>query len=283
MGRTFLRKLTHKKITVAALVVLGALLLIAFVGPLVYPHSPYSTMTHRLMEPPSVEHWLGTDYAGRDLLARFIHGARLSIGIGLLSAVLGGTAGTCIGLLAGYHGGRVDGLLSRFIELLMAIPGLLLAILVVAVIGSGAASTVMAVSVMVVPTFARVVRGVAMEVREADFISACKLMGQSDRRIILTHVLPSCLPMLLITFTLNLGTAVLTTSSLSFVGLGLAPPSAEWGAMLHAARHAMRLQPMGIIVPGMAVTLFVMSASLIGDGLRDAFDPRYMGGVFREQ
>lgn len=182
--------------------------------------------------------------------------------------------GIFLGLMAGYFGGRTDTILSRMVDILMAFPGLLLAILVVAILGSGTMNTIIAISFFSIPGMARRTRGMVMSLKKREYVQACQIFGASNARILLTHILPNCVSLIIVDVTLALGTAILTSSSLSFLGLGVQPPTAEWGAMMNQAREMIRLQPIHAIIPGIAITMVVLSFSLVGDGLRDALDPK---------
>ena len=194
--------------------------------------------------------------------------------VSFVAVVIGSVTGILIGLCAGYFGGRTDTLLSRFVDILMAFPGLLLAILIVAILGSGLINTIIAISFFSIPGMARRTRGMVMSIKKREYVQACYIFGASDARILATHVFPNCISLIIVDVTLALGTAILTSSSLSFLGLGVQPPTAEWGAMMNQAREMIRLEPIHAIIPGIAITLVVLSFSLVGDGLRDALDPR---------
>lgn len=224
--------------------------------------------------PMTVQHPLGTDNLGRDTLARMIYGARVSLAISFAGVLSGALIGVLLGVSAGYFGGWVDAIISRFIDILLAFPGLLLAITIVAVLGPGSVNTVIAITIFTIPGLTRMVRSVVLSLKSSEYVEACKTMGESNLRIIFTHVIPNSMSQIIVNVTLSLGTAILTASSLSFLGLGVTPPEAEWGAMLSQMREVIRTYPTGVLVPGIAITLVVMSFSLVGDGLRDALDPK---------
>ncbi len=179
-----------------------------------------------------------------------------------------------LGVIAGYFGGKLDAIISRFIDFLLAFPGLLLAIVVVAILGNGIINTIAAIAFYSIPYIARMVRGVVLTIKNLEYIQACKVIGESDFRIIFTHIIPNSMSQIIVNTTLSLGTSILTASSLSFLGLGVTPPNPEWGAMLSQGREVIRSYPLAAIAPGLAITLVVLSFSLVGDGLRDALDPR---------
>ena len=257
-----LRRFMRRKVSVVAAALLILFVLIAILGPLVWQVDPLKQSVMKKYGPMTVQHPLGTDNLGRDTLARMIYGARVSLAISFA------------GVRAGYFGGWVDAIISRFIDILLAFPGLLLAITIVAVLGPGSVNTVIAITIFTIPGLTRMVRSVVLSLKSSEYVEACKTMGESNLRIIFTHVIPNSMSQIIVNVTLSLGTAILTASSLSFLGLGVTPPEAEWGAMLSQMREVIRTYPTGVLVPGIAITLVVMSFSLVGDGLRDALDPK---------
>lgn len=270
----FFKRFCRRKISLVSLVILLAIIAVCVFGPLVMGADPLEQDLLNQYARPSAEHLLGTDNLGRDILVRLIYGGRSSLAISFAGVISGTLVGVVLGVLAGYYGGKVDTLISRLIDILLAFPGLLLAIVVVAILGPGEANTVIAIAIFSIPTVARMVRGEVLKVRSADYISMCKVMGESGLRVIVRHVIPNASSQIIVNVTLQLGTAILTTSSLSFLGLGVQPPSPEWGSMLSQARDILRSYPLPAIVPGVVITLVVMCFSLVGDGLRDALDPR---------
>ena len=222
----------------------------------------------------SSKYWFGTDNLGRDLFSRVWVGARASLIIAIVATAIKLIIGTVYGALMAHFGGWVDAIISRFIDILLAFPGLLLAITIVAVLGPGSVNTVIAITIFTIPGLTRMVRSVVLSLKSSEYVEACKTMGESNLRIIFTHVIPNSMSQIIVNVTLSLGTAILTASSLSFLGLGVTPPEAEWGAMLSQMREVIRTYPTGVLVPGIAITLVVMSFSLVGDGLRDALDPK---------
>ena len=255
-------------------VIILAFLFMAVFGPMLVTTDPTDQDLLNKYAPPSSEHILGTDNLGRDTFSRIVHGARVSLLVSFIGTMVGSTIGAAMGIIAGYYGKWVDSLISRTIDFLLAFPGLLLAIVVVAILGNGLVNTMAAIAFYSIPYIARMVRGVVLTLRDSEYVQACKVMGVSNTRIIMTHILPNCMSQIIVNVTLNLGTAILTASSLSFLGLGVTPPNPEWGAMLSYARDAIRSYPWAAVVPGTAITMVVLSFSLVGDGLRDALDPR---------
>lgn len=274
MAHPAVERFGRNRAAVAGAVVLAGFVFAAAAGPALAPHSPIEQDLGNNYAPPSLRHPLGTDDLGRDTFSRLIHGARISLAVSVSSVAIGLLAGTALGLLAGHYRGWVDRALMRATDVLLAFPGILLAVVVVAVLGKGLVNTIVAVALMAAPTFARIARGSALAVGELEFVTASKALGASDARIMLRHLLPNCFSPLLVQATLMLGTAILIASGLSFLGLGVQPPDPEWGAMLSKGRELIRTAPVSAVAPGVALTLLVLSVSLVGDGLRDALDPR---------
>lgn len=274
MKNKVVRRFLRRRVSVVAAVVLAAIILACVLGPVFLRVDPLEQDILNAYASPSREHLLGTDNLGRDLLARMLYGGRNSLSISFEGVLLGTFLGVMLGVFAGYFGGWVDTLISRFLDILLAFPGLLLAIAVVAVLGNGMRNTVIAISIFSIPTVARMVRGEVLSLRGNEYIEACRVMGSSPVRIIFTHIIPNAVSQIIVNVTLQLGTAILIASSLSFLGLGVVPPDPEWGSMLSQAREVIRSYPMQALVPGAAITMVVMCFSLVGDGLRDALDPR---------
>lgn len=274
MTGTIFRRFLRRKVSVAGAVVLIFFFLVAIAGPMLCSQDPLEQDLVNKYQDPSVEHWFGTDYLGRDTFTRMVYGARISLTLSFTGVFSGCAAGVLMGVCAGYFGGWVDTVISRVIDILLAFPSLLLAITVVAILGNGTQNTAIAIAIFSVPSIARMVRGIVMANKGAEYIQACQVMGASHSRIIFTHIIPNAVSQIIVNITLNLGTAILTASSLSFLGLGVQPPDPEWGAMLSTGRDVIRAYPLAVFIPGIAVTLVVMSFSLVGDGLRDALDPR---------
>lgn len=272
--RAVFRRFLRRKVSVAAALVLLGIILLCILGPMFIHTDPLAQDLLNAYQSPSSEHLLGTDNLGRDIFIRMLYGGRTSIAISFEGVLLGTAMGVLIGVFAGYFGGIVDTLLSRLIDILLAFPGLLLAIAVVAVLGSGTQNTVIAISIFSIPSVARMVRGEVLSLRTNEYIAASKVMGENNFRIIFRHIIPNAVSQIIVNITLQLGTAILIASSLSFLGLGVQPPNPEWGSMLSQAREVLRSYPLQAIIPGLAITAVVMSFSLVGDGLRDALDPR---------
>ena len=274
MFKTVLRRFARRKVSVLGAVILLLFLLVALFGPMFCTQDPLAQDLVHKYQQPSSEHWFGTDNLGRDTFTRMIYGARVSLSISFAGVMSGCLVGVLLGVCAGFFGGWVDTLVSRLIDILLAFPSLLLAITVVAILGSGTENTAIAIAIFSIPSIARMVRGIVMSNKDAEYIQACRVMGASNARMIFTHIIPNAISQIIVNITLNLGTAILTASSLSFLGLGVQPPAPEWGAMLSTGRDVIRAYPLAVLIPGIAITLVVMSFSLVGDGLRDALDPK---------
>ena len=269
-----LSRFRRNKVAVASAVIIAGFVALATFAPLLAPFGPLEQDLVNNYAGPSLEHPLGTDELGRDTLSRLLYGSRISLGIAVSSVIIGVFIGAVLGLVAAYSGGVVDSVIMRVMDIMLALPGILLGIAIVVVLGNGVINTVIAVAVFSVPTFARLVRGSALAVLQLDYIMASRALGASGVRIVLAHVVPNSLTPLIVQSTLQLGVAILIASGLSFLGLGVQPPNPEWGAMLSKGRELVRSTPVAAFAPGMAITLLVMSFSLLGDGLRDALDPK---------
>ena len=250
------------------------LILIAAAAPLVAPYDPVTQDYDHLLEGPSLSHPMGTDNFGRDILSRIIYGGRISLTVGFVGTGMGVLIGVIIGILSGFYGGLIDGFFMRLLDIQLAFPGLLLAITIVAVLGVGTINVIIAIGIFSIPVFARVLRGSIMALKEADFVLAAHAVGVGDRRLMFVHLLPNAVAPVIVIATLRLGTAILTAASLSFLGLGIRPPSPEWGAMLSDGRQFIQNAPWVAIFPGVAILLIVLALNLFGDGLRDAIDPK---------
>lgn len=258
---------------VGASLVLG-ILLAAIALPLLIPWDPTQMNIRNALQTPNATHWLGTDHFGRDTLSRLAHGARISLQVALSATAVALIGGVILGSVAGYAGGMIDTLLMRFLDGFMAFPGILLAIALVAALGSGLFSLIVAIGIVSIPRFARVVRGTVLQKKELDYIVAARALGKPDWLILLTEILPNCMAPIIVQITLRLPTTILSEASLSFLGLGAPPPAPSWGRMLNDARGFMEISPELAIFPGIAIFLTVLGFNLLGDGLRDVLDPR---------
>ena len=258
---------------VGALIVLIAVTA-ALLGPLVMPYDPSAQELARRLEQPTLTHPFGLDELGRDILSRIVSGARISLLVGLSVVGVSSLLGMLLGSIAGYAGGRVDDLISRVMDVLMAFPGILLAIALVAVLGPSLGNVILALSVIGWVGYARLVRGQALRTRELEFVQAARAIGATGSRIVLRHVLPSALPAVVVQATLGMAGAIIAEAALSFLGLGVQPPTPSWGTMLDAGRSHLFDAPHLTLFPGLAIALLVLGFNFLGDGLRDRIDPR---------
>ena len=270
----FWRRLRKNKLAVIGLFVIILLILIAAFAPLIAPYGYAEQDLLNTFAPSSREHILGTDDLGRDELSRLIYGTRQSLQIGVFSVAIGMFIGTILGTIAGFYGGRADMLLMRFLDIYQSIPGLLLSIALATSLGPGLENAIIAIGVGTMSVYARIIRASLLRVRSMEFIEAARAINANDFRIIIKHALPNAIAPLLITITMSIGQSILSASMLSFIGLGAQPPTAEWGAMLTAGKDFMRTHGSLITYPGIAMLITVLSFNLLGDGLRDALDPR---------
>lgn len=268
------RRFSRQRLAVAAAGLLLMVMLAALLAPVLAPFDPAAPDYAHALEGPGLRHWAGTDEFGRDVFSRLLHGAGLSLGIGLAAVSLGTAAGMLLGLVAGFYGGWTDQLVMRFCDVLLAFPGLLLAIGLVAILGPGMGNVIWAVALFTVPVIARLVRATTLALNRTAYVDAARAMGVPDRVLMLRHILPGTLASVVVYVSLRIGTSILTAASLSFLGLGAAPPSPEWGAMLASGRSYIGVADHLTLLPGLAIFLTVLAFNLLGDGLRDAFDPR---------
>ncbi|ELY95348.1 binding-protein-dependent transport systems inner membrane component [Natrialba chahannaoensis JCM 10990] len=255
----------------------GVLGLVVVFGPTIVPHDPMEHAHANRLQGPSLEHPLGTDELGRDVLARLVYGARVSLGIAILVTAIRVVLGTVVGLVAGYVGGIVDELLMRLVDIQLAFPGLILALVIAGILGPSLRNLMIALAVVGWSTYARVVRGSVLSVKERDYVTAAQLVAMSRRRIAIRHLLPSVIHPVMVLATLNLGTVVLATAGLSFIGLGAQPPTPEWGTMIDSGSNYILDAWWLVTAPGVAIMFTVMGFNLLGDGIRDFLDPKQQG------
>lgn len=270
----FVRKFSKQK---TAIVALGFIFFLAILAIISYKIAPYNVDAFdysAITQLPSSKHLFGTDEFGRDIFSRVICGTRISLLVGLFSVSIGAFCGTILGLLSGYYGGILDSIIMRICDTLFAFPGIILAIGIVAILGPGISNVVIAVAVFSTPTFARLVRSSTLGLKESVFVQAARNIGTSDIGILVRHILPSALPNIIVQYTMTIGTSILTASSLSFLGMGAQAPTPEWGLMLSNGRNYMMSFWHITFFPGVAIFLTVLSFNLLGDGLRDALDPK---------
>jgi len=267
-------RLRRNRLAMAGAFILICLSLVAFTVPTLLQINPYEqSLRDSLVSPGSAAHWLGTDHLGRDILIRLIDGARISLTIGFISVGIAVLMGGLMGLVAGYFGGRIETILMRLMDMQLAFPGILAALVIVTVLGNGLTQAMIAVGISSIPKYARVVRGVTLALKLSLFVEAAQCIGASDRRILLLHIVPNALGPVITLATMGLATAILSAASLSFLGLGAQPPTAEWGLMLSEGRKYMRVAWWLAVFPGLAIMLTVIAINLLGDGVRDALDP----------
>ncbi len=269
------RRLKKDKLALIGAGWLIFVILVSLAAPLIAPYDPIDTSLKDRLQPIATPgHLLGTDDLGRDLLSRLVWGGRISLMVGFGAVLVAMIIGTILGLVTGYFGGRLDTVIMRLIDILMAFPAILLAIAIVAAIGPGLQNAMLAVAIVGVPYYARIVRGAAITLREQEYILASRAMGSGNSRLLLAHIFPNCLPPLIIAATLDIGWMIIFAAGLSFLGIGAQPPTPEWGIMLSQGHKFIRQAPHASIVPGLAIFLVVLALNLFGDGIRDALDPR---------
>jgi peptide/nickel transport system permease protein len=264
-------------IGVLGAVVVLILILVAVFAPFLAPFDPTDQGAKRLL-PPSREHWMGTDDLGRDIYSRIVYGTRVTLYVGLISVGIALTFGIIIGVSAGYYGGKTDSILMRGVDILLAFPGLVLAMLIAGLLGPNLTNTMIAVGIISIPTFSRVARGAVLSLLTEEYILATRALGGSNYHIIRHHILKNIFAPVLVLVTISLSTAVLAESSLSFLGLGVQPPNPSWGGMLSSGRPFMEIAPWIAIYPGLAIMIAVLGFNFLGDGLRDFLDPRLRRG-----
>ncbi len=280
-----LRRFARHRSAQVGLAILGFLVLVAIFAPLLAPHDPIKPIrTVKRRSPPCVhllgcpadqpQHFFGIDGNQRDLLSRIIFGSRLSLEIGVATVTFAIIIGTGLGAVGGYAGGWIDNIIMRFMDILLAFPSLLLSIAIVAVLGPGLINALLAIAFVSIPVYARIIRASVLQVKEQDFVSASRALGSSPVGILISHVLPNAVTPLIVQATLGIASAILDAAALSFLGLGAAPPTPEWGLMLGEERNSVFNAPHLVFIPGIAIMLTVLGFNLIGDGLRDALDPR---------
>lgn len=271
----FWRKFQGQRLALVAGGFVLALVLVAVLAPWLVPYDAENYFDYdALNATPSAAHWFGVDPLGRDIFSRILMGARISLAAGFISVAVGALVGTVLGLLAGYYEGWWDRIVMRISDVLFAFPGILLAIGIVAILGSGMVNVILATAVFSVPAFARLVRGNTLALKHLTYIEAVRSIGASDWTIITRHIFPGTISSVVVYFTMRIGTSIITAASLSFLGLGAQPPTPEWGAMLNEARADMMSAPHIALFPSLAIFFTVLAFNLLGDGLRDALDPK---------
>ncbi len=268
------RHLRRNRMAMIGLLILVLFLIVSIFAPMLTQYDPIKLNLINALQAPTSEHIMGTDWQGRDVLTRILYGGRISLAIGFITVVIGLAVGIPVGTISGYYGGKFDLFVQRIIDILIAFPGILLAIVVVTVLGVGVEQVMIAVGISTIPIYTRLVRGSVLSVKEEGYITAAKSLGIGDARIIIRHILPNCLGPIIVMSTFRIATSILWAAGLGFLGLGAQPPDPEWGAMLSNGRVYMRTLPHLVIFPGLAIFFMVLGFNLLGDGLRDALDPR---------
>lgn len=264
-------------IIVLGLIIILALMITAIFAPLIAPYNPYEPNPKSSLARPSAEHLLGADVLGRDFLSRMIYGARTALIVGLVATGVAATAGITMGLIAGFFGGWVLAVIMRFVDALMAFPLLITALVLAVLLGGGLHNIMIAVGIGLSVTYARVMCGMTLSVKQNDYILASRAGGATNLRIMLRHILPNCFPPIIVLITINLGGAIMVEAALSYLGIGIAPPGAAWGSMVADGYKYIRSDPWLALIPGIAIMLVVYAFNMVGDGLRDALDPRLRG------
>ncbi|TYS64486.1 ABC transporter permease [Sutcliffiella horikoshii] len=272
--KTFYKRMAKNKAAMAGVIIILAVVILGALAPVLATHEPNTTNVMDKLQGPSSEHYLGTDELGRDIFSRLLYGTKISLGIGFVSTILGAIAGVTLGIVAGYYGRWVDSLIMRICDVLLAFPGILLALAIVSVLGASTRNVIIAVAFYAVPSFARIVRGSTLSVKKLEYVDAIKAMGAKDGRIIFRHILPNIMSPIIVQATLYIASAIITASALSFLGMGTKPPTPEWGAMLSQGRAYLTQAPHITLFPGLVILLVVIGFNMMGDGLRDALDPK---------
>lgn len=275
--KRFFHTLFHRKIVVVSALIILFFLLCAIASPLLATHDPNAMDLKNILKDCSAEHWLGTDQFGRDLYSRIVYGSRIAFIVGVLSVILAGIVGTVLGLVAGYFGGIVDSVIMRLTEAINAIPSIILALALVAIFGRSFLMLPVVLGVSSIPGYARMMRGQVLTVRELDYVQASRIRGNSNIVTMAKHIFPNCLSPMIVIMTQSIGSTILGEAALSFLGAGIEPPTASWGAMVNDGYKYLMTHPGFSIIPGIAVILLVLAFNIFGDGIRDAMDPRMRG------
>ena len=270
-----MKRLSRNKLAIAGLIFLGVMIVLCIVGPIVSPYSDITaTDIANAKQPPSAQHWFGTDELGRDIFFRVLYGTRFSCSVGLVAVTIGLVIGVTLGAIAGFYGGTLEEVIMRSTDILGAVPNMLMAIVIVSVLGQSIWNLMLAVGITSVPQFVRITRAAVLTVRNQEYVEASKAIGLSNRRIIFKHILPNCLSPIIVQATLRVASAIISASSLSFLGLGVPAPSPEWGALLSGGRKYIRDYSYMTLFPGLAIMITVLALNMMGDGLRDSLDPK---------
>lgn len=278
-SRRFFNVLFGRRVVIFGVVIIFLLIVAAIFAPLLAPYEPNQANLEVALQQPSSQHLLGTDGLGRDVLSRLIYGSRIVIIVSLMVVFIAGVIGMLLGLIAGYFGGWIGTIIMRCMDAIMSLPPLVLILAVAVMLGPGLFNVIIAMTIGFVPTFCRLMHGQVLSAKENDYIMAANVIGANDFRIMFRHLIINVFPPLLVVLTLDLGFAILTEASLSFLGIGINPPTATWGAMINSGERYLLTNPVLAFAPGMAIVLVVLAFNLVGDGLRDALDPRLRGVI----
>ncbi len=278
-SRRIIRVMASRKVVIVGAVIVFIMVLVAIFAPLLAPYDPYTTNLKETLQPVSKNHWLGTDNSGRDTLSRIIYGSRTSLMVGIVSIFIASSIGMLLGLTAGYYGEIYGAVVMRFIDALMAFPMILMALVIAALLGGGITNVIIAIGISLTAVYARLMHGQVLSIKENDYVTASRAMGASSILIMFKHVFPNCLPPMIVLITMQLGSAILAEAGLSFLGIGIAPPGASWGSMVSDGYKYLLDMPVLSFAPGIAIMLIVFAFNMVGDGLRDALDPRLRGTI----
>lgn len=272
-AKDFFSALISNKAALLGLIIILILIFVALFGKFLMPYDPYTGELSQSLQSPSAAHFFGTDEQGRDIFSRVIDGTAVSLRVGVIAVAISLSIGTFFGAVCGYFGGKIDIILMRIMDIILAFPSMLLAIAFMSALGKGIDKAVIAISIVTIPEYARIVRGCVLSLKESEYVEAAKVIGNNDFTIIFKHILPNILSPIIVRATLGISSAILDTAALGFLGLGVQPPLAEWGTMLGSGRNYFNNAPFIILFPGLAITITVLAFNLLGDGLRDALDP----------
>jgi len=275
--RRTIRVMSDRPVVVAGVVVVLLVIIIAIFAPLIAPYGFNDQNLLDQLKKPSFTHWIGTDVLGRDILSRLIYGTRISLLVGIVAVSLAGAVGMVLGLIAGYFGGWVSNIIMRFIDALLALPPMILMLAIAAMMGGGLLTVLISIGVAMMPTYCRLMNGQVISLKQNDYVTAARAGGSGNMRIMFSHLLPNSLPPLMVLLSINLGTAILMEATLSYLGIGILPPTPTWGNMTQSGQQYLLTRPWMSIAPGIAIMLLVLAFNMVGDGLRDALDPRLRG------
>ncbi|MCX7912088.1 MAG: ABC transporter permease [Dehalococcoidales bacterium] len=275
--KRFFRVFLSRGLVVFGLVVVILFLIIAAAAPLISPYEPNKQNLREALAPPSAKHLLGTDYLGRDTLSRLIHGSRMSLMVGLVAVGIAAVVGMVLGLVAGFYGSWINLVIMRVVDALMSFPMILLAMLLAGLLGGGLRNVMIALGVAMIPAYARLMCGQVLAIRETDYVMAGRAMGSSNMRLMFRHIVPNAFPPLIVLITMQIGSAILAEAGLSYLGIGITPPTPSWGAMVNDGFPYLLTNPLLSFFPGVAIMIVVFAFNMVGDGLRDALDPRLRG------